>query len=72
MDAGVLRQGLVKRVREMMDNGAFACWTDLFPYIQEDIKLLSQLTGLDPTYIGFCVIDDVEADLADTEADGWA
>ena len=56
----------------MMDNGAFACWTDIFPVIYDDIKQLSKLTGLDPTYIGFCVIDDVEADLADTEADGWA
>ena len=65
VDAMELRQQLVERVRDLMNNGTCLCWTEVLAVIKDDIYQLSRLTGLDSTYVGFSIIDDVEAEIAD-------
>lgn len=72
MDVMEKRKQITHKVQELIKNGTCLCWTEILTNIKDDINEIAKATKLDPTYIGFSVIDDVEAELDQEEPDGWA
>ena len=66
MDAGELRERLVRRAMRIKENNpAIACWSDLLPHIQDDISRISIKIGKSTAYVFACTIDDIEAGIYD-------
>jgi hypothetical protein len=62
MDAGELRERLVRRAVRIKENDpTICCWSDLLPHVQDDISRISMKIGKSTAFVFACTIDDIEA-----------
>lgn len=62
MDAGLMREELVKKARMLMDGSTCSCYGELYEALQTEITDLSIKIEKPPGFVMACLVDDLQND----------